>query len=272
MKIVPPIGSDSHGETDVDAFLKTLRDSIVTQTEQGGDNNIVANEAVVSESDGVDIGDAVQVPPRGRLPFRGAGIPRAASPRGGLSKKREESVKRKKDNAARVGSRRHRRWANKAYLVPTAEDLAMEHEPMQTPPSHFTKLLRSNLETWSEIEHGWDGSDENMRFNSLEKEAMCSTGIDKIHRRLRVFLRRGGVRSSVETIETSLRNTFDNDSAALYIVKEPNSFRRLLIHTVCQYLGLTGNSSTVDGERITEITCCSDYSPPETPLWTLLRS
>jgi hypothetical protein len=182
-----------------------------------------------------------------------------------MSTGRDESLARKKAANAGVGSRRERRWMNRAALMPTAEDIKADREVANTAsPSVFHQLLllqaSASADTWGDSQllsdagpidqqHGGDASQNSKHHQKVENDW------SRIDRSLRESLLRGCrfPRGVVEAMENQLVETFLDDPSAIFVVNEPSSFNRALLHMVCQFMQLASVSDTVDGERLTTV-------------------
>eukprot|EP00037_Helgoeca_nana_P032589 m.414558 g.414558 ORF g.414558 m.414558 type:complete len:252 (+) comp29370_c0_seq1:319-1074(+) len=238
MKIIPPLANADEVEN-VEEYLQNLRDNIADGDGDGGDG----------------AGGVGGVDGRGREPHprnRGAAA-RSSTPRGGISSSRSESVQRRKAEGSRPGSRRERRWMNRAALHPSPEDVELDASPLSVVPSLFLQL--PHLEAIDE----WEANQEQGTPPCL------AIAIARVDRNLRPLLRRAP-KSLIASIEQDLRESFTNDAESVYI-ETCDCWNRALLHAVSRYLGLNSMSETVDGQRVTTVSNPHEtFSPPQARL------
>uniref|UniRef100_A0A9J7X8L8 R3H domain containing 4 n=1 Tax=Cyprinus carpio carpio TaxID=630221 RepID=A0A9J7X8L8_CYPCA len=70
----------------------------------------------------------------------------------------------------------------------------------------------------------------------------------------------------LEGLESDLLGFFMADPHSIYITKLSNSYERLLLHAICQYMDLTSASSDCDGARQTEVVNKQEEFLPPQPL------
>lgn len=94
----------------------------------------------------------------------------------------------------------------------------------------------------------------------------------KISSRLQTMLRRRHLpRGAVELHEEELLSWFSEDPASVFISTLHSSFDRLLLHAVCQYLGLSSESFDCEGQRQTRVENSKEFfHPPAMLLSTYL--
>eukprot|EP00035_Acanthoeca_spectabilis_P019595 m.428922 g.428922 ORF g.428922 m.428922 type:complete len:247 (-) comp16912_c0_seq1:755-1495(-) len=238
MKIIPPCEGTAQVES-VEEYLQTLRDLIADEpAEQGG----VANEGAT----------------RGRTkhPRRGCAV-RSATPKGGVSSSRAESVQRRKAEGSRPGSRRERRWVNWAALQPSEDDVALDASPLIAAPSSFAQLNRlAAVDEWEATPY--DGADDS-------RAAPTPPVTSRIDRNLRPLVRKAP-KDLVASIEETLIESFSEESSMVYLATA-DCWNRALLHAVSAHLGLVSASETVDGRRVTTISNPrDDFSPPKVRL------
>uniref|UniRef100_A0A3P8WUW4 R3H domain containing 4 n=2 Tax=Cynoglossus semilaevis TaxID=244447 RepID=A0A3P8WUW4_CYNSE len=89
----------------------------------------------------------------------------------------------------------------------------------------------------------------------------------RIDRRLRAALRRKRVpMGTLETYEESLLSFFEAQPHSVYTTNLTSSFERLLLHAVCQYMGLVSASTDYNGTRQTEVVNKQEKFFPPSPL------
>ncbi|GAB1598324.1 R3H domain-containing protein 4-like [Argonauta hians] len=85
----------------------------------------------------------------------------------------------------------------------------------------------------------------------------------KLDRNIRATLkRRHFPQGLLLSIEEDLISFFKEWPTAVYISQLANSFERLLLHALCQYLGLKSKSFEQDGVKRIEVENCKDYFRP----------
>ncbi|XP_050789905.1 R3H domain-containing protein 4 isoform X3 [Gopherus flavomarginatus] len=87
----------------------------------------------------------------------------------------------------------------------------------------------------------------------------------RISRRLRTTLRRGRIpMGTLECLEEELLAFFSVTPHSVYTAMMDNSFERLLLHALCQYMDLVSASSDFEGKRQMKVSNKHrDFLPPE---------
>eukprot|EP00048_Salpingoeca_helianthica_P015432 m.226747 g.226747 ORF g.226747 m.226747 type:complete len:260 (-) comp17023_c0_seq1:234-1013(-) len=188
-----------------------------------------------------------------------------------------------------LGTRRQRRWDNLLGLKATLETLTPvdEHEEAIVQPSHtvLTAFLSSpeGLERWEKL-----SSEENEIIRRLARLSI-STSFEDLHtpqspiqryrsinRSTRTALRRRHLPMGIfAAIESDVLEAFGADPAAVLVLTLGDSFQRLMLHAICQYLSLESNSETIDGARVTTVKHASPdlgFVRPEVLLSAILAS
>ncbi|NXT80349.1 R3HD4 protein, partial [Zapornia atra] len=95
----------------------------------------------------------------------------------------------------------------------------------------------------------------------------------RISRRLRSTLKRGRIpMGTLEGLEEELLAAFSVNPHSVYTALMDNSFERLLLHALCQYMDLISASSDIEGKRHMKVTNKHGvFLPPELPLSDYLR-
>lgn len=70
----------------------------------------------------------------------------------------------------------------------------------------------------------------------------------------------------LEGLESDLLGFFMAHPHSIYITKLSNSYERLLLHAICQYMDLTSASSDCNGARQTEVVNKQEEFLPPQPL------
>uniref|UniRef100_A0A8C1XXI6 R3H domain containing 4 n=2 Tax=Cyprinus carpio TaxID=7962 RepID=A0A8C1XXI6_CYPCA len=154
-------------------------------------------------------------------------------------------------------------------------------------PTIFTEACTSGnyVEYWSDFMNR-SGEEQERLLALLEEEARRTHSnknhkdqrevnpaisaqecFQRIDRRLRATLRRRQIPMGVlEGLESDLLGFFMADPHSIYITKLSNSYERLLLHAICQYMDLTSASSDCDGARQTEVVNKQEEFLPPQPL------
>lgn len=197
-----PLSVAPNPNSTLNRYLQTLRDLIADEpAEQGG----VANEGAT----------------RGRTkhPRRGCAV-RSATPKGGVSSSRAESVQRRKAEGSRPGSRRERRWVNWAALQPSEDDVALDASPLIAAPSSFAQLNRlAAVDEWEATPY--DGADDS-------RAAPTPPVTSRIDRNLRPLVRKAP-KDLVASIEETLIESFSEESSMVYLATV-DCWNRALLH------------------------------------------
>ncbi|XP_032108367.1 R3H domain-containing protein 4 [Sapajus apella] len=95
----------------------------------------------------------------------------------------------------------------------------------------------------------------------------------RISRRLRAVLKRSRIpMETLETWEERLLRFFSVSPQAVYTAMLDNSFERLLLHAVCQYMDLISASADLEGKRQMKVSNRHlDFLPPGLPLSAYLE-
>ncbi|XP_030322173.1 R3H domain-containing protein 4 [Calypte anna] len=100
---------------------------------------------------------------------------------------------------------------------------------------HRRKLPGKSRDKWKAAEHPTDTPQE------------C---FQRISRRLRATLKRGRIpMGTLEGLEEELLAFFSVTPRSVYTALMDNSFERLLLHALCQYMDLISASSNIEGKR-----------------------
>ncbi|PKU32982.1 r3h domain-containing protein 4 [Limosa lapponica baueri] len=114
-------------------------------------------------------------------------------------------------------------------------------------PSIFTEAC--NNETYVEVgaAAGARGGDPGMAQHPAYSPKEC---FQRISRRLRSTLKRGRIpMGTLEGLEEELLAFFSVTPHSVYTALMDNSFERLLLHALCQYMDLVSASSDIEGKR-----------------------
>uniref|UniRef100_A0A6J0SK48 R3H domain-containing protein 4 n=1 Tax=Pogona vitticeps TaxID=103695 RepID=A0A6J0SK48_9SAUR len=122
---------------------------------------------------------------------------------------------------------------------------------------------RKALEEGEEEEVAWE---EHLAYTPKE----C---FQRISRRLRMTLKRSRIpMETLEGLEEELLAFFSADPHAVYTALMDNSFKRLLLHALCQYMDLKSASSSYEGKRqMRVINRRTVFLPPQLLLSTYLE-
>ncbi|XP_010019344.1 PREDICTED: R3H domain-containing protein 4, partial [Nestor notabilis] len=94
-----------------------------------------------------------------------------------------------------------------------------------------------------QVERCWEGTLEHASYSPQE----C---FQRISRRLRATLKRGRIpMGTLEGLEEELLAFFSVTPHSVYTALMDNSFERLLLHALCQYMDLVSASSDIEGKR-----------------------
>ncbi|XP_043108665.1 R3H domain-containing protein 4 [Puntigrus tetrazona] len=154
-------------------------------------------------------------------------------------------------------------------------------------PTIFTEACTNGnyVEYWSDFMNR-SGEEQERLLALLEEEAQRSRSdknhkdqrevnpafsaqecFQRIDRRLRATLRRRQIPMGVlEGLESDLLGFFVAHPHSIYITKLSNSYERLLLHAICQYMDLTSASSDCNGARQTEVVNKQEAFLPPQPL------
>lgn len=167
-----------------------------------------------------------------------------------------------------LGVRRQRRWENlmglKAALsamAPVAEekDEASIVQPTHTVLSSFLKS-QEGLQRWEQL-----ASEEaeivrrlgRLSLGSFEDLCQPQSPVHRylaISRSIRTAMRRRHLPMGLFTrLEADVVEAFSADPAAVLVLQMTDSFQRLMLHGISQYLGLESNSETMASARVTTI-------------------
>ncbi|XP_041061159.1 R3H domain-containing protein 4 isoform X2 [Carcharodon carcharias] len=186
------------------------------------------------------------------------------------------------------GRKSLRRLENTHYLMNLVEkDDCTKDEGDQTDPASptiFTEACSNDdyIEVWNDFMNR-SGEEQEKFLHYLEEEAKkkCKgkvhlnsqdkrggyTGkecFQRIDRRLRITLRRRQIpMGTLEFLEEELTGFFAIKPQSVYKAMLENSYERLLLHALCQYLDLVSQSSDCNGKRQTEVSNKgTDFLPP----------
>ncbi|XP_016422048.1 R3H domain-containing protein 4-like [Sinocyclocheilus rhinocerous] len=124
--------------------------------------------------------------------------------------------------------------------------------------------LLALLEEEAQRTHSDKGQKDQREVNPAFSAQECFQRID---RRLRATLRRRQIPMGVlEGLESDLLGFFMAHPHSIYITKLSNSYERLLLHAICQYMDLTSASSDCNGARQTEVVNKQEEFLPPQPL------
>ncbi|MCJ8737840.1 hypothetical protein PDJAM_G00028700 [Pangasius djambal] len=105
-----------------------------------------------------------------------------------------------------------------------------------------------------------DQRELNPAFNAQE----CFQRID---RKLRATLKRKHIpKTTLELLESDLLTFFEAHPQSIYVTKLNNSFERLLLHAICQYMDLASASTDCNGARQTKVVNKQEEFLPPSPL------
>ncbi|XP_038632293.1 R3H domain-containing protein 4 isoform X1 [Scyliorhinus canicula] len=189
------------------------------------------------------------------------------------------------------GKKSLRRLENTHYLMNLVEkDDCTKDEGDQTDPASptiFTEACSNDdyIEVWNDFMNR-SGEEQEKFLRYLEEEAKKTskgkahlnsqdksgeqsgyTGkecFQRIDRRLRITLRRRQIpMGTLEFLEEELTRFFAIKPQSVYKAMLENSYERLLLHALCQYLDLVSQSSNHNGKRQTEVSNKgTDFLPP----------
>ncbi|GAA6102439.1 R3H domain-containing protein 4 [Tachysurus ichikawai] len=105
-----------------------------------------------------------------------------------------------------------------------------------------------------------DQRELNLAFSAQE----CFKRID---RKLRATLKRKHVpKTTLEILESDLLSFFEAHPQSIYVAELSNSFERLLLHAICQYMDLASASTDCNGSRQTKVVNKQEEFLPPSPL------
>lgn len=188
------------------------------------------------------------------------------------------------------GRKSLRRLENAHYLMNLVEKEECVKDVDQADPASptiFTEACCNDdyIEIWNDFMNR-SGEEQEKFLHYLEEKAMkkgkrkaCSNSQDtkeehsrctgkerfqKIDRRLRFALRRRQIPMGIlEFLEEELTGFFAIKPQSVYKAMLENSYERLLLHALCQYLDLISQSSDCNGKRQTEVSNKgTDFQPP----------
>ncbi|TSM94633.1 R3H domain-containing protein 4 [Bagarius yarrelli] len=89
----------------------------------------------------------------------------------------------------------------------------------------------------------------------------------RIDRKLRATLKRKHVpKTTLELLESDLLTFFEAHPQSIYVAELSNSFERLLLHAICQYMDLASASTDCNGARQTKVKNKQEEFLPPSPL------
>ncbi|XP_060734101.1 R3H domain-containing protein 4 isoform X1 [Tachysurus vachellii] len=89
----------------------------------------------------------------------------------------------------------------------------------------------------------------------------------RIDRKLRATLKRKHVpKTTLEILESDLLSFFEAHPQSIYVAELSNSFERLLLHAICQYMDLASASTDCNGSRQTKVVNKQEEFLPPSPL------
>ncbi|XP_048353989.1 R3H domain-containing protein 4 [Sphaerodactylus townsendi] len=92
-----------------------------------------------------------------------------------------------------------------------------------------------------------DGAEDNWKEHPAYTPKEC---FQRISRRLRMTLKRGRIpMGTLECLEEEILAFFSVSPRSVYTAMMDNSFKRLLLHALCQYMDLASASSSSEGKR-----------------------
>ncbi|XP_075062086.1 R3H domain-containing protein 4 isoform X1 [Mixophyes fleayi] len=196
------------------------------------------------------------------------------------------------------GRKSLRRLENNRYLLSLLERDECVSEDGETylcsSPSIFTEACNneSYIEIWNDFMNR-SGEEQEKVLLYLEHEVRrprerVSKGKDKrtehpaytpeecyqrISRSLRCTLKRRQIpMGTLECLEEEMLSFFSVSPESVYIAMMENSYQRLLLHAVCQYMDLASASSNLHGKRqMRVVNRNSDFCPPELLLSSYLQ-
>lgn len=187
---------------------------------------------------------------------------------------RDDSVLRAKAAKSRRGSRRERRWMNRAALAPTPEDYELSAlEFADGNDGYSFSSLRRLDHALAEWEAGMEAAaaaaagGRRDAFDDDSGPAVSRTSLERytqIDSHARGLLRSGKVDPAfLDETEMALRHHFLSNPTVPLVLLEPNGFRRCILHSVAQYLNLRASSSDTTGVgRITTVASGPDFTEP----------
>ena len=123
------------------------------------------------------------------------------------------------------------------------------------------KIMEELDDSWEEISNKFDKRSSHPAFTAQE----CFQKIDK---NIKSYLKRRHVPMGVlESLERDLVSFFTDWPSSVYLSDQKNSFERMMLHALCQYLDLMSSSYDDSGNRRTQVeNKHEDFIPPSTLL------
>lgn len=198
------------------------------------------------------------------------------------------------------GKKSLQRLENTRYLMTLLErdDCTSEEGDLAhpAPPSIFTEACSNEtyMKIWNDFMNR-SGEEQERVLLYLEEEASKKSKnklsnkaeikwkehppfapkdcFQRISRRLRTTLKRSRIpMGTLEGLEEELLAFFSTNPHAVYTAMMDNSFERLLLHALCQYMDLVSASSDYDGKRQMKVSNKRTvFLPPELLLSTYLE-
>ncbi|KAH0625742.1 hypothetical protein JD844_033956 [Phrynosoma platyrhinos] len=166
------------------------------------------------------------------------------------------------------GRKSLQRLENTRYLMTLLEqdDCTSEEGEFSHPatPSIFTEACKN--ETYVKIWNDFMNRSEHPAYTPKE----C---FQRISRRLRMTLKRSRIpMETLEGLEEELLAFFSANPHAIYTAMMDNSFERLLLHALCQYMDLNSASTDYEGKRQMKVSNKRQvFLPPRLLLSTYLE-
>ncbi|XP_064387163.1 R3H domain-containing protein 4-like isoform X1 [Halichondria panicea] len=185
-------------------------------------------------------------------------------------------------------SRHSRRWENSAFL--SSLMVVMEDESATPLPEHHSPLTQlhsseKHMQVWTSFSSRTEEEQrlilEGVRGGECDPasphaDTTTTTAQDsfrKIDRRIRSVLQhnRHLPMELLSSLEEELRFLFTVDHGSVVLSTHSHAYSRLLLHGLCQYMGL--NSTTVNAEGVSVVMVTGDgFSPPRTWLTSYLKN
>ncbi|XP_018425977.1 PREDICTED: R3H domain-containing protein 4 [Nanorana parkeri] len=239
-------------------------------------------------------------------------LPSSPSKKGCTAKRKQYYINRairNSDLTPRAKGRKSlRRLENNRYLMTLLEKDECVTEEGETcnysPPSIFTEACNNEtyIEIWNDFMNR-SGEEQEKVLLYLEQEVRrprerANKGKDKrtgtflnhlspdvrhaytpeecyqrINRSLRCTLKRRQIpMGTLECLEEEMLSFFSVSPESVYIAMMENSYQRLLLHAVCQYMDLASASSNLQGKRQMRVVNRNrEFCPPELLLSTYLQ-
>ncbi|KAL6469310.1 hypothetical protein MHYP_G00228340 [Metynnis hypsauchen] len=221
-------------------------------------------------------------------------LPRSPKKQISPAKKKQYFIRQAIRNSDRTptakGKKSKRRQENTHYLANLLERDECskdEAEACETAsPTVFTEACTngSYVEYWNDFMNR-SGEEQEKLLGLLEEDARCNSVkapkdqrelnpaytaqecFRRIDRRLRLSLKRKRFpMRTLEILESDLLTFFGATPHSVYVTKLGNSFERLLLHGICQYMDLVSASFDCNGARQTKVVNKREEFLPPCPL------